>query len=543
MFVLPTIPGMNRRRHRPAASARRVLALLPLGLLPGPSPLVAQDPPRADPGSVELAADGARVEVALQGPTAGMFRGARVLDRNGVRAPGLDVDLGALKGDIRPLVLTTKDAQPGEYGVWLEGERGPVEVALRITVTAPPLPVAPPEIVTARAPASVETGAALPVAVVVRGSAALASLEWAQDGRRNEVRLAGGTEAREELRLEAPARPGPVTVRLVAVDRDGRRSAPREVVVDVVEPPPAPRIDDLRLEPVAVAAGDPMTLRLRLNVPASEPLEIAFTGQLLHNGIVALPPATATIPVGVQEIAVPVTFTDGRILPGAHPFTLRAELNGSAHSAQGSVVGIPYALRISTPTWVMAGEEVTVEIELSDPAPPGGLEVEVRIPQVHNYTQPWGAVLIAPEGETRFTASTTLQRDQATPVQVSWAARTAAHGTEVLPALATHMLHARPRLQTLNLLQFHPISEASRWAVAALAGPAPPGGVEVALEVEPAGFITVPASVTIQPNTTSAGFQVHLLEAPTGADVDVVIRGTVMGEVVERTVTVAGAGG
>lgn len=444
---------------------------------------------------------------------------------------------------MRPLVLVTRNAQAGEYRVWLEGARGPVEVALGVTVTPPPTPASPPEIVAARAPASVETGAALPVAVFVRGSAALVAIEWAWDGRRNEVRLGGGTEAREELRLEAPSRPGRVTVQLVAVDRDGRRSPPRDVTVEVVEPPPVPRIADLRVEPSTVAAGDPLALRLRLNVPAPESLDVTFAGQHLHNGIAVVPSPTATIPAGVQEITVPVTFTDGQILPGAHAFTLRAELNGTPSSAGGSVVGIPYATLITTPGWVLAGDEVSVEIQLSDPAPPGGLAVEVRIPQVHTYTSPWGTEMIVPEGETRLTASTTLQRDQTTPVQVSWAARTAAHGSEVLPAMATHMLHPRPRLQTLNLLQFHPIREESRGALVALAAPAPPGGVEVALEVEPAGLISVPASVTIPTTSTSTGFQVHLVEAPTGDDVEVVIRATAMGEVMERTVTVAGSGG
>lgn len=221
-----------------------------------------------------------------------------------------------------------------------------------------------------------------------------------------------------------------------------------------------------------------------------------FVVSLHSNHSAATVPASLTVPAG----ALNASFTITVLVPQSTVTVLLTATGGGMSASRSLTVFafIPGSVAL-TPSSSVGGAPVTGVVTLNQPAPSGGVVVQLTSSNPGVATVP--ASVSVPAGmPTASFAVTTVAVAQPSTVTI-----TARAGGE-----------SRTRQLTIGTngptaISFSPSSVhggQSSTGTVSLRTPAPPGGLEVSLESSVTQLVTVPAKVTVAPGATTASFRV-----------------------------------
>ncbi|WP_036252874.1 IPT/TIG domain-containing protein, partial [Methylobacter sp. BBA5.1] len=252
-----------------------------------------------------------------------------------------------------------------------------------------------------------------------------------------------------------------------------------------VVPPPT-----LKLEPTSLTLGVGRTASLTIHssVPAgTSGLSVALSSS--DSGIATVP-ASVVIPEGAKS----ATFTVTTVAIGSATIQAIATefVSGSA-----AVTVRPVSLNLSANVLVAPGLTRSVPLILSDPAPAGGLVVNLTSGNSATATVP--ASITVPEGQT--SANFTLTGVAAGMTEINATAADYQSASTAVTVESVSINIGNPSVNSITIL----MGTTHSYAIT-LSKPAPAGGVEISLASENPAIATVsPASITIAEGQTSGG--------------------------------------
>lgn len=511
-------------------TVRRSLSILMaawIGLAAGGGALAAQAAVEARPDVVTLDASSDRVEVLLRGEGLEAVRRAVVVDERGAPAKALEARLGAVDGDGRWLELALAEAVAGEYRLLLEGGKEPVSVRLRITVE---VAAAPPRIVDLGGPGQRLVGEPVHLGVAASGERPVVSLEIDQGFGLQRVDVGPDPEIKTDVELRPFEEPGAHRIVLWAVDADGVRSEPAEWTVDVGEPAPVPELAAVVLDRTELGPGMEAEVTVRLTVAAPDGVVLSLDDGLPPGAPDLGLPATVEVPAGADEVRVSFTVPGPEAFSGAWEARMNATLDGVTEMADWALRGTPAVAALDGPDMVISGEPFSLVATLAHPAPPGGTTVSFDIRNMGGHG-PW--IVEVPAGASQATAEATAELQSPFPMRLEARTPLADHPDG---PIVEAMLHPRPELLGVYVQQGGAIRGSAIGEVRlGFNDVAPPGGIEVQLEAEPAGVLAMPASVVVPEGQDRATFLLEVPAPPVAEVVDVTLRATMLGETRETT--------
>ena len=264
-------------------------------------------------------------------------------------------------------------------------------------------------------------------------------------------------------------------------------------------------VTGLSLDPPSVVGGEPSIGTVSLTTAAG------LGGALI--GLTSSNPGVASVPSGVPvaQGSLSASFTiDTSAVTESTQVTIGATAAGTTQTATLTVR--PRALSSLTlnSTSVLGGTSCTGTVTLNTSAPSEGFPVTLTTSDPAVASVP--ATVLVAQGETsaQFTVTTTVVSTP-TPVTVSASAggaiRTA--GIEVGPLA----------LASVSLDPTSVSGGAVVTGTVALNGPAPGGGVTVALSSSASNVATVPSAVVVSGGESTASFTVNTVNVPASTDV------------------------
>ena len=254
--------------------------------------------------------------------------------------------------------------------------------------------------------------------------------------------------------------------------------------VNVITPP------SLTLTPSVLTLGVGRTVDLAVQSSAPAPaggLEVALASS---DAAVAAVPASVTIAAGSSAATIRVTT----VAVGAASITAQTT---DYVSGQATVTVRPTSLNFPTGALVAPGLTRSVPLTLSDPAPAGGLVVQLASSAPSTVSVP--ASLSVPEGQTNINFTLTGVAAGTATVTASASGYQAA--SLPVTAQAVTISVGSPAVSGISV----PVDVTKNYTVN-LSRPAPVGGVVVALNTDDASRATVsPSTVTIAEGQTSGG--------------------------------------
>ena len=334
------------------------------------------------------------------------------------------------------------------------------------------------------------------------------------------VTVAPGRSVPLNVSLATPAPVDGVTITLTSSDTSILTVSPSLFIPQgATTPQTAPQVTGVALGSATVAAsapgfqGDSQTVKVGVTLSFSAQAVTVGVGGVLQNLDILL---SAPAPAGGLTVNLNSSNTAIATVPGS------VTINQNASSANVPVTGVagggPVTITASSTAPNVAGASTTVmvvtygsivlpanvslglgqsaafPIALSGPAPQGGVTVTLS-------TSDAGKVDISPK-TVAIDAGQTLpaSQPQVTGVNLGSAVITASapgFGSSTYTVQATASLSFSPQDLSLGGVE-------SKNLTLTLSGPAPPGGLAVNISAVPAGVVTVPASVTVAQNTTTA---------------------------------------
>jgi protocatechuate 3,4-dioxygenase beta subunit len=258
-------------------------------------------------------------------------------------------------------------------------------------------------------------------------------------------------------------------------------------------------LTSLAVSPATIAGGKAVQATVTLSAPAPS----AGTLLLLStdNANVAAVPASILVAAGANAATFPVTTS---AVTATTPITLSAAYLGAARTATLTVVptAAPALNTVSlSPSTVVGGTPVTGTATLTGPAPSTGATVTLSSANAA-ATVPSSVTIAAGASSAPFTVTT-----KATAATATFAISGTYSGATRSAALT--VLGAAPASVALNPSSV--VAGSPSTGTITLNGPAPAGGLTVALQSSNTASATVPASVSIAANVTSKTFTVTTL--------------------------------
>jgi len=250
----------------------------------------------------------------------------------------------------------------------------------------------------------------------------------------------------------------------------------------------------LTLKPTTVVGGRPTIGTVTLNGPA--PTGGAVVSLTSSNTAAATVPATVTIPADKNAVTFKVT-TKG--VAAASVVTISAIFNGETKSAKLTVKPAALSKVAFKPGSVVGGKNTVGKALLNGEAPPGGAVVTLSSANTGVVTVPASVTINAGANSATFTASTN-------PVAVSTAVNVS--GTYRGVTRTGKLTVNPPSLISLTLNPTSVTGGGSSTGTVTLNGPAPTGGITVALSSSNAVVAQVPMTVAVPAGATSAQFTV-----------------------------------
>jgi uncharacterized protein (TIGR03437 family) len=263
-----------------------------------------------------------------------------------------------------------------------------------------------------------------------------------------------------------------------------------------IDPTNLPQLDSFTVSPATVLGGTTFTGTVGLSGLA--PLD-GVNVQLASNDTVVQPPASITVPANSSTANVTIATT---AVTSPHSVTLSATF-GSTTLTQQVTVAPPIQLTLN-PTSVTGGTSVTGTITLGAVAPTTGANIALTSSGTSFASTP-GTVNIA---SGRYTATFTVTTFTVTAAHT--VTITAADGSV---GSATATLTVNP--QTAGQLQSVAVSPtqvnggATSSGTVTLSGPAPFGGVVVALKSSNSLVASVPLILTVPQGSATATFTIN----------------------------------
>lgn len=266
-----------------------------------------------------------------------------------------------------------------------------------------------------------------------------------------------------------------------------------KTAVLAVEPQNGVLLDRIVLAEDTVAGGRNITgtVRLREPLPAG-----SLTVNLTTSEATAVTPSSVTILAGQISRDFPIQTA---VVEAPRPVRITASI---AANQVSTVLNVRPAVTISVrPDSVVGGNPVTVDVELGDAAPVGGVDVDIRSDN---------PAVIPPVTVTVAAGQHTSTFFQATSPVVSEAevTLTALYGGFSGTAVLTLKTAGASELESLQLNPTIVVGAAAVGATITLTGPAPLGGFFVSVSSSDA-TVSVPPTVIVLAGQTSALFVIH----------------------------------
>jgi hypothetical protein len=254
-----------------------------------------------------------------------------------------------------------------------------------------------------------------------------------------------------------------------------------------------PSSDSLSVSPSTVAGGSTAqgTVTLQIAAPAggtTVPLSSS-------NPAVASVPANVTVPVGATSATFPVTTSN---VTANTTVTISAAISSGTRTASLTVTpALAVSSLVLNPTSVVGGSSSQGTVTLNGSASGTGAVVNLSS---SNPAATVPATVTVPSGSTSATFSVGTSAVQAS----TSATISASYGTTSTATLTV----LPPDLSTLTLNPTSVVGGNPSTGTVTLRGPAPSGGVAVALASNDTTTATVPSSVTVPAGSSSATFTV-----------------------------------
>jgi len=255
-----------------------------------------------------------------------------------------------------------------------------------------------------------------------------------------------------------------------------------------------PSSDSVSVSPSSVAGGSTAqgTVTLQIAAPAggtTVPLSSS-------NPAVASVPANVTVPVGMTSATFPVTTSN---VAAVTSVTLSAAIASGTRTTSLTVTpALAVSSLVLNPTSVVGGSSSQGTVTLNGTASGSGAVVNLSS---SNPAATVPATVTVPSGSSSATFSIGTSAVQASTSSTISASYGGATGTATLTVL-------QPDLSTLALNPSSVVGGNPSTGTVTLRGPAPTGGVTVALSSNDTTTATVPASVTVPAGSPSATFTV-----------------------------------
>lgn len=266
-----------------------------------------------------------------------------------------------------------------------------------------------------------------------------------------------------------------------------------------------PAVSSVTLNPATVLGGTPSTGTITLNAPA--PASGTIVTLSSSNPAAATLPATVT--VGANATTVTFAVTTLPVVTDAH-VTISATYGAGTQTAALTVLAATLSSISLTPPSVQGGSSSTGTITLAGPAPSTGAVVTLASSNTSLARVPASVTIPGNATTVNFTVNT-LAVSGIASVTIS-----ASYGGSAKSAVLT----VTPAI--LNSLSVNPASVTggtSSTGTVTLDSAAPAGGAVVMLTSSNASVASVPVSVTIAANTTSATFSVTTVPVATNVSV------------------------
>jgi LmbE family N-acetylglucosaminyl deacetylase len=287
-----------------------------------------------------------------------------------------------------------------------------------------------------------------------------------------------------------------------------------------VTPPPV-SVSSIALTPTSVTGGTPSSGTVALNV-AAPPGGVAVA--LASDSAAATVPASVTIPAGATTGAFTVSTSGVAARTVAH---LSASSGGTTLTATLSLNPPAVAQLAVSPASVAGGNASTGTVTLTGPAPAGGASVTLSSDNTSAATVPASVTVGAGATSATFPVSTSVVEAPTTAnLAATYGGATATAALSVTSAVVS----------ALALTPTSVVGGSAATGTVTLNGPAPLGGVAIALSSSNPAAATVPASVTVAGGATTATFTVTTSQVATSTSV---IVSASYGPTVTATLTVS----
>ena len=271
-----------------------------------------------------------------------------------------------------------------------------------------------------------------------------------------------------------------------------------------------PALLSIALSPTSVVNAKNSTVTVRLSGPA--PAAGALVS--LSSSDTTLFPVPASVTVVAGAITGSVSVMAGRV-SASTPVTVGASYGGVNKTAVLTVTPTVLSTISLAPASVVNGKNSTVTVTLNGPAAAGGALVSLSSSDTTLFPVP-ASVTVAGGATTGSVAVTAGSVSASTPVTVG-ASYGGVNKTAVLTVTPT----------AVSAISLSPASvkggNITTSNVITLSGPAPPGGISVAMASSDAN-VSVPASITVAAGNTTANFSITT--SPVAATTSVTISAT-----------------
>ncbi|HVT12731.1 MAG TPA: hypothetical protein VHE55_10730 [Fimbriimonadaceae bacterium] len=266
----------------------------------------------------------------------------------------------------------------------------------------------------------------------------------------------------------------------------------------------------LTVNPTAVVGPAPSTGTVTISGPA--PSGGAIVALSSSNPTVASVPNSVTVPEGLTSATFTVSTT--AVTTQTH-VTISGSLNGSVANADLTVNPNGLTNLTLNPSSVVGGDASVGTVTIATPAPPGGSVVQLSSSNTAAARVPATVTILAGQTTASFTITTSPMTSDATSTIG------AVLGTSSVQADLTVLA---PTIQSITIGSGTVVGGNTVQGTVTLTGKAPSGGAVVTLQSSNTTVATVPSSVTISANQTSANFTVttHIVSQ----DTNIAITGT-----------------
>jgi hypothetical protein len=250
-------------------------------------------------------------------------------------------------------------------------------------------------------------------------------------------------------------------------------------------------ISSLSTSPASVTGGSAATGTVTLSGPAPAGGAQVALGS---NNTSATVPATVTVAAGAASATFSVATSPVSVATTA---TISGAYGGATQTASLTVVPPSVAALSLSQGSVRGGATVTGTVTIDGPAPAGGAQVALSSNSGAALV-PASVLISAGAVSATFTVTTTgVSVSTSASISASYGGRTQSVTLTVLP----------PSVSALSVNPASVTGGAGATGTVTLDGPAPAGGVQVALS-DNSGAASVPSSVTVAAGTTSASFSI-----------------------------------